>query len=259
MSHDCAADQAESRDQPEEKAKSRHRLDLGRHARPTALVLFAALVLITLATSAADVGAPIANAQLAGSATPTRTISPTGYPSTADSAQTPSATHTVSLGGPPSQATPAPSTTAGPDVCAGDEALSIVPQRPRAGNELFIVVSSARRHAYPRLAGTEKTTFVRERPGQLGTVWEWSVSPTWPGQHAYTFYVDGTIPCVEVSLPVDKPLATSTPRPQSLDSDNGSDNADNGDNSDNSSDNDSDNDGSNPPTPTLTATATPRP
>jgi hypothetical protein len=57
------------------------------------------------------------------------------------------------------------------------------------------------------------TKFVRERPGQLGYVWEWSVQLTWPGQHAYTFYVDSTIPCKRVEVQVRRQFFTRTPTP----------------------------------------------
>jgi hypothetical protein len=56
-------------------------------------------------------------------------------------------------------------------------------------------------------------TFGRERLGQLGYVWEWTLTPTWSGEHEYTFYVDSTIPCAKVSFRVDRALATRTPTP----------------------------------------------
>ena len=68
-------------------------------------------------------------------------------------------------------------------------------------------------HPYGRLAGTERTQFVRERPGQLGYVWEWTVMLSYPGQHEYTFYVDSTIPCKKIELTVGESLATKTPKP----------------------------------------------
>src|SRR5262249_2140470 len=70
----------------------------------------------------------------------------------------------------------APAAAAGTDPCFGDEQITFSPDIPRAGNEMLIAVTSAHEHPYGRLAGTEKTTFVRERPGQLGHVWEWTIA-----------------------------------------------------------------------------------
>ena len=136
---------------------------------------------------------------------------------------------------------------AGPDQCAGDEQMTFVPGDPRAGTELLIAVSSSRRHAYPKLTGTEKTTFVLERQGQLGYVWEWTVQLTYPGDQEYTFYVDSTMPCKALTLRVRSALATSTPEPYDYDNaDNYSDNVDNSsvysDNSDNLDNDNLDND-----------------
>jgi hypothetical protein len=126
---------------------------------------------------------------------------------------------------------------AGPDQCAGDEQMTFVPGDPRAGTELLIAVSSSRRHAYPKLTGTEKTTFSLERQGQLGHVWEWTVQLTYPGDHEYTFYVDSTMPCKALTLRVRSALATSTPEPYDYDNADNVDNfnvsSDNGDNADN--------------------------
>src|SRR6266542_2415898 len=94
---------------------------------------------------------------------------------------------------------PAASTTPGSDPCYGDEQITYSPEEPRVGNELLVAVTSARPHPYGRLAGTERTQFVRERPGQKGYVWEWTIQPSYPGEHTYTFYVDSTIPCQKIS------------------------------------------------------------
>ena len=110
----------------------------------------------------------------------------------------------------PSSASPAPG---GSDPCYGDEVITFSPESPRIGNELLIAVTSSRPHPYGRLAGTEKTTFVRERPGQRGYVWEWTIQPSYPGQHEYTFYVDSTVPCQKVEVRVLQSLATRTPTP----------------------------------------------
>lgn len=126
-------------------------------------------------------------------------------------ASTPTATV---FGGPPFPpvASPSPIPYTG-DRCFGDETVSIVPEEPKTDNELLIVVTSRYQNKYPRLAGTEKTTFVRERPGQAGYVWEWTIQATWPGQHQYMFYVDSTIPCKKVELMVKRPYYTPTPTP----------------------------------------------
>lgn len=101
----------------------------------------------------------------------------------------------------------------GSDPCYGDELITFSPQEPRVGNELLIAVTSARPHPYGRLAGTEIARFVRERPGQRGLVWEWIITPSYPGQHQYTFYVDSTLPCQKIDIRVLNSLATRTPTP----------------------------------------------
>jgi hypothetical protein len=101
----------------------------------------------------------------------------------------------------------------GSDPCYGDELISFSPEQPRVGNELLIVVTSAHPHPYGRLTGTEPTRFMRERPGQRGYVWEWTVQPSYPGQHEYTFYVDSTVPCQKAPIRVMQSLATRTPTP----------------------------------------------
>jgi hypothetical protein len=125
----------------------------------------------------------------------------------------------------------------GSDVCFGDELITFSPEAPRIGNELLIAVTSARPHPYGRLAGTEPTQFVRERPGQRGYVWEWTVQPSYPGQHEYTFYVDSTVPCQKVQLRVLPSLATATPKPTKTpmpynwnENSNGNNNSNNNDN-----------------------------
>jgi len=124
-----------------------------------------------------------------------------GFPGTGTAASPP---------GPGQSATPAGAVA---DPCYGDEQISFSPEEPRAGNELLIAVTSSRPHPYPRLAGTERTQFVRERPGQRGYVWEWTVQLTYPGDQEYTFYVDSTIPCQRTQIRVRTPLATKVPTP----------------------------------------------
>jgi hypothetical protein len=127
----------------------------------------------------------------------------------------------------------------GSDPCYGDELITFSPESPRIGNELLIAVTSSRPHPYGRLAGTERTTFVRERPGQRGYVWEWTVQPSYPGQHQYIFYVDSTVPCQKVELRVLQSLATRTPTPTKAATPWGGDNGNsNNNNGNNSNDND---------------------
>jgi hypothetical protein len=112
----------------------------------------------------------------------------------------------------PVQAAASPAAT-GSDPCWGDEEITFAPEKPRVGNELLIAVTSSKPHPYGRLAGTERTQFVRERPGQRGYVWEWTVNPTYPSEHEYVFYVDSTIPCRRISIGVSQAPATNTPTP----------------------------------------------
>ncbi len=123
----------------------------------------------------------------------------------------------------------------GTDLCYGDELITFSPETPRIGNEFLIAVTSAHPHPYGRLAGTEPTQFVRERPGQRGYVWEWTVQPSYPGTHEYTFYVDSTVPCQKVQIQVLQSLATSTPKPSKTPTpygwDNGNGNSNTNDNS----------------------------
>lgn len=144
---------------------------------------------------------------------------------------------------PPPVASPAvwpalpPTATPIGDPCWGDEQITYIPESPRTNNELIIAVTSSKPHPYGRVAGTERTTFVLERPGQLGYVWEWSVAPTWPGRHKYTFYVDSTVPCKEIEIVVRQQYFTPTPDlysdNSSEDGDNNSDDGDNGEDGDN--------------------------
>ena len=126
------------------------------------------------------------------------------------------------------------------DRCYNDEQITFSPADPRVSNEMLVAVTSSRPHPYGRLAGTEKTTFVRERPGQLGYVWEWTIALTWPGRHEYTFYVDSTIPCKTIEITVRQALATRTPTPYAFNGDNGNSNSNNNGNS-NSNGNSNDN------------------
>ena len=101
----------------------------------------------------------------------------------------------------------------GGDICVRDEQITFAPAEPRVNNEMLIAVTSSRSHPYGRLTGTEKTTFVRERPGQLGWVGEWTVQLSYPGKHTYTFSVDSTIPCKSLDITVRQALSTRTPTP----------------------------------------------
>ena len=195
---------------------------LGRVRRAVALSALAGLALLVTLGQAADRGAGIVSAQLVPG-TPT----PTGTPTLIG---TPTGTASPGLAGPglvpqTEPAAPTPTPTATVDLCYGDEQILFAPDTPRVGSDLVITVSSAHSHPYGRLAGTERTTFVREHPGQLGTVWEWTVSPTAPGEHEYTYYVDSTIPCAKVRLRVQQALGSVSTSSSS--GDNGS-SADNG-------------------------------
>ncbi|MFN8636335.1 MAG: hypothetical protein U0893_21000 [Chloroflexota bacterium] len=163
--------------------------------------------------------------QVDGTPTPTSTLDPSMIP---PPVETPTPTTAVPPPVPPTAPAP-PAAPASPspqpytgvsDPCWGDEQITYVPESPRAPNELIIVVTSSRPHTYGRVAGTEKATFIRERPGQLGYVWEWSVQLTWPGRHEYTFYVDSTIPCKKIEILVRQQLFTKTPTPTKTGNDN---------------------------------------
>jgi hypothetical protein len=153
----------------------------------------------------------------AGGATPT--VTPYGYAGggyPGGGVATPTVTpYGYAAGSPglPGAISPGTTGAAGADPCYGDEEITFSPEIPRVGNEVLIAVTSSRPHPYGRLAGTEKTTFVRERPGQKGYVWEWTVQLSYPGQHEYTFYVDSTIPCKKLQLTIRQGLATRTPTP----------------------------------------------
>ena len=176
-------------------------LRLNGVARPFDLpetVLLGAFGPSTTASAAPQSGAGAAGAGSAGAQAP-----PTPTP-------TPTPTLTLRGVGP---TIVGPTGVTGPDVCHGDERITFAPENPRVGNEVLVAVTSAGPHPYGRLAGTERATFVRERPGQLGTVWEWTLTPTFEGIHEYTFYVDSTIPCKQETLRVGGPLGTPTPTP----------------------------------------------
>ena len=130
----------------------------------------------------------------------------------------------------PSGASPAPT---GADPCYGDEVITYSPESPRIGNEFLVAVTSSRPHPYGRLAGTEPTRFMRERPGQRGYVWEWTVQPSYPGLHEYTFYVDSTVVCQKVQLRVLQSLSTRTPTPTKVPTPYGFDNGNSNNNSNN--------------------------
>jgi hypothetical protein len=138
-----------------------------------------------------------------------------------------------------------PALSSGADPCYQDEQITFAPAEPRVNNEVLIAVSSSRPHPYGRLAGTEKTTFVRERHGQLGIVWEWTVALSYPGTHQYTFYVDSTVPCKSIEITVRQALSTRTPTPTKVPTpygfDNGNSNSNNSNGNNNNSNNSNDN------------------
>ena len=230
---------------------------LGRVRRAVALSALAGLALLVTLGQAADRGAGIVSAQLVpGTPTPTGTPTligtltligtPTGTASPGPAGLAgPGLVPQTEPAGP--TLTPTPTPTATVDLCYGDEQILFAPDTPRIGSDLVITVSSAHPHPYGRLAGTERTTFVREHPGQLGTVWEWTVSPTAPGEHEYTYYVDSTIPCAKVRLRVQQALGSVSTSSSS---------GDNGSGDNNSGDNGSGDNGS---VTVVVVTATPEP
>jgi hypothetical protein len=141
----------------------------------------------------------------------------------------------------------------GTDACYHDEQITFAPAEPRVNNEVLIAVTSSRPHPYGRLAGTEKTTFVRERTGQLGYVWEWTVALSYPGRQKYTFYVDSTVPCKEIELTVRQALTTPTQTPTKTATPWGWDNGNSNNNNNNSNGNSNDNGSSNLTYPRVNA------
>lgn len=150
----------------------------------------AALDTYGIARVAAQVAAPAGQAAAPAAQAAPQAAPPGSGPTTSPTAATPAA----------------PAAPTEPDICVGDERITYAPANPRVGTELLIAVTSSRPHAYGRLAGTERTTFLRERPGQLGTVYEWTVNLSSHGDHEYTFYVDSTIPCKKKSIEVKRAL-----------------------------------------------------
>lgn len=167
----------------------------------------------------------------------TPTVTPNSYGGGMPGAQPGTAGHPGSAPQPGQPGTGGPAVGAGSDPCYGDEEITFSPEIPRVGNEVLIAVTSTRPHPYGRLAGTERTTFVRERPGQKGYVWEWTIMLSYPGQHEYTFYVDSTIPCKKLQLTVRQGLATRTPTPTKTATPYNWNNNDNNDNSGNDNSN----------------------
>jgi len=167
----------------------------------------------TLLANAFTQGNAAVNAAQLAESTPLPTLAPP----VATPVQPPPPANPPPAAAPPAAAAAAPPpatpTTVGSDPCYGDELITYSPDLPRSGNEMLVAVTSSRPHPYGRLAGTEKTTFVRERPGQKGYVWEWTVQLTFAGNQEYIFYVDSTIPCKKIEVQVRQSLATRTPTP----------------------------------------------
>jgi hypothetical protein len=198
----------------------------------------------SLDTAFAKGNAAINAAQLAADPYATATPTPFAPPAAAGSNLPPPPPPAPgALGAPVNAALPGapPSPPTGYDPCYHDEQITFAPAEPRANNELLIAVTSSRPHPYGRLAGTEKTNFMRERQGQLGYVWEWTVALTYPGQHTYTFYVDSTVPCKAITIDVREQLATRTPTPTKAATPWGWDNGNSNNNSNNSNGNNNDN------------------
>jgi hypothetical protein len=106
-----------------------------------------------------------------------------------------------------------------PEYCVGDESITFAPLQPAAGEELLVAVTSSVQHRGVWLASDERPLFLREYPGQLGTVWNWLIVPR-QGLLQVRFFVDSTIFCSEASIligpstePTPAPTATPTATP----------------------------------------------
>jgi hypothetical protein len=82
--------------------------------------------------------------------------------------------------------------------CLGDEQMFFVPRKPYVNTKVQISVTSQRRHnaQYMALAGPLDTGAVTERPGYIGWVWTWTVTPTLEGFYDFHFFADGLHECI---------------------------------------------------------------
>lgn len=102
----------------------------------------------------------------------------------------------------------------GSDTCVGDERMSFAGAgNATFGDSVFISVTSSRLHTNVVLTGPDGPTFLRQRTGQEGYVWDYQVVIKTPGHHDYTFYVDSTTVCTANGFDLPNAIATSTPTP----------------------------------------------
>src|SRR5215216_6052848 len=87
-----------------------------------------------------------------------------------------------------------------PDLCAGDEVITVAPSAPLADEDLLIAVTSSRQHRGVWLAGSERAVFLRDYEGQNGWVWNWLVVPRYAGPLRLQFFIDSTTFCTEASI-----------------------------------------------------------
>jgi hypothetical protein len=97
---------------------------------------------------------------------------------------------------------PTPIRPLGPATCLGDEQMHFSPAVPVVGNDILILVTSAASHQHVRLTSPLNPTFVREREGHRGRVWEWTTRASFRGQVEFTFHVDSTVVCAANSVTV---------------------------------------------------------
>lgn len=130
---------------------------------------------------------------------------------------------------PPAAVSTTPVSNAG---CIGDEQMYFVPSKPYVATRVQVSVTSQRHHnvQYMALAGALDTGTATERPGYIGWVWTWTVTPPAEGWYQFTFYADGLHPCITsgfnvytavgatatptaTNLPAGNPEPTNTPTP----------------------------------------------
>jgi hypothetical protein len=95
-------------------------------------------------------------------------------------------------------AVPPPAAVSGTPVsnagCLGDEMYFVAPT-PYVCTHVQVSVTSQRQHnvQYMALAGALDTGMATERPGYIGWVWTWRVTPPAEGWYQFTFYADGLV------------------------------------------------------------------
>lgn len=100
------------------------------------------------------------------------------------------------------------------DTCVGDEKMQFAGAgNATFGDSVFVTVTSSKLHTNVVLTGPDGPTFLRQRTGQEGYVWDYQVVIKSPGHHDYTFYVDTTTVCTANGFDLPNAVATSTPTP----------------------------------------------